>query len=89
MKSCHRPWMLVACASIAALLLLLPWLGVNAAGAGIFLTLLMVGCCVLPMLLIMAPRGEGKGGCCGAEKPGPSQTGPDGEKADEKETSCH
>lgn len=88
MKSCHRPWMIVACVGIAVLLLLSPWLGVDTAGAGVLLTLLMVGCCVLPMLLIMAPRGEREGGG-GAEKLGPSQTGLDGEKADEKVTSCH
>lgn len=82
--------MLIACVGVLALVLLLPRLGVEVAGAGVLLTLLMIGCCVLPMLLLVLPRGEDKdGGCCGGNKPTPSRPRQGGEKDDKKTPGCH
>lgn len=92
MKACHRPWMLIACVVILALLFLLPRFGVNVAAAGVLLPLLMIGCCLLPMLLIVLPRKDDGGrGCCGAGKPAPSPPTRDGTKheKDRKAPGCH
>jgi hypothetical protein len=89
MKHC-RPWMLIGCLGILALILLLPRLGVGAASGGLLLTLLMVGCCVLPMLLVLLPRGkDGTGGCCGDDKTDSAPSKPGGEKSEQKTPSCH
>lgn len=78
-----RPWMLAVCLAALALVFLLPRFGVDVAGSGLLFTLLMVGCCVLPMLMSMRKKG---GGCCGKEEPtGSSETS----ASDKPAPKCH
>ena len=69
----------------------LPQLGVPLAGSSLLVLVLMVGCCVLPMLFMMkAGQGEGKASCCGKGEQKGEQDGKVVSK-DAKDTSasCH
>lgn len=68
MKNCHR-WML-ACVAVAVILfVVLPRFGVAIAGASLIVPLLMVGCCVLPMLFMMRSDRGNEGSCCAKKEP--------------------
>lgn len=86
MKNCH-PWMLVFCLGVLASLFLLRVFGVNVPGAGVWLVLLMLACCVLPVLAVF-PRREG-GGCCEPDEPGKSEPGRDGGPKANRSPTCH
>lgn len=66
MKNCHR-WMLGCVAVAVILFVVLPRFGVAIAGASLIFPLLMIGCCVLPMLFMMKTD-KGDGGSCCAKK---------------------
>ena len=88
MKNCHK-WMILCVVGAIAIVFLLPKLGIPVAGASLLVTLLMVGCCVLPMLFMMKSASGEKGGCCG--KMDDSKTSADGKEQsqDSKKPSCH
>ena len=69
MKNCYKPMLL--CLAIAVLaILVLPRFGFQIAGASAFFGLLMVACCVLPMVLMMFGilKGDGNKSCCAPSK---------------------
>lgn len=62
MKHCMK-WM-IACVLIAlTLIVVLPKFGVATAGASLLIPLLMIGCCVLPLLMMVGAKGN-SGSCC-------------------------
>ena len=88
MKGCHK-WMLL-CVIIAVLIAFAPRFGWQITGGGLILTLLMFGCCVLPMLMMaFSSKKSGKGSCCGgaAGKDGSAEAKATAETGDK--TSCH
>ena len=88
MKNCHR-WML-ACVAVAVILfVVLPRFGVSIAGASLLIPLLMVGCCVLPMLFMMKSSSGEKGGCCGKMDNAKASADGKEQSQDSKKPSCH
>ncbi len=83
---------MILCVVVAVtLFVVLPKFGVPLAGATLLIPLLMIGCCVIPMAMMMfaSPSGE-KGGCCG--KMANSKTSsPDGKEQNpaSQKPSCH
>ncbi len=68
MKNCHK-WMIVCAVAALALVFVLPKLGVPlGGGASLLIPLLMIGCCVLPMLFMMKAGSDGKGDSCCSKK---------------------
>lgn len=64
MKHCYK-WMLFCVAAALAVYFILPKFGIAVGGASLLVLLLMIGCCVLPMLFIMKSGIQGdKGSCC-------------------------
>ncbi|HMO19119.1 MAG TPA: hypothetical protein PKA63_12720 [Oligoflexia bacterium] len=89
MKNCHK-WMIACVVGAAALIFVLPKLGVSIWGASLLFPLLMIGCCVLPMFFMMRASSDGKGGsCCSKESKSKQKT--EGEVDKEKSGSggCH
>ncbi len=90
MKSCHK-WM-VACVLIAlAIIFVLPRLGVSLPGAALLIPLLMIGCCVLPMLFMMrSGQGKDEASCCSKkEHKGEQENKGVAENVKSSSGSCH
>ena len=91
MKNCYKG--MIACVLIAlALFVVLPKFGYTIAGASLLIPLLMIGCCVLPMLFMMkcASPAEEKGGCCGKTENSKTSTSDEKEqKVAPQKPSCH
>lgn len=89
MKNCHK-WMILCVVVALAFVFVLPKFGVSLAGASLLFPILMIGCCVLPMIMMMFSSRSEKGGCCGQKDKSKTSS------SDEKElnptsekTSCH
>lgn len=80
MKKHCGPWMLIVCLLAIGLIALPPLFGVSAAGVGTLGLLLMVACCVLPMVLLLV--GQREGACDKTEKA-------DAQNAGKKSAGCH
>jgi len=58
-----------------AALFILPRIGVPLVGASLIFPLLMIGCCVVPMLFMMKMGSDGKGmSCCSKESKSEQKT---------------
>lgn len=90
MKNCHK-WMIACVVGALAITFVLPILGVPLFGASLLFPLLMIACCVLPMLFMMkADGGNGKeGSCCSKEHKGEQKTKAGAEKDKTGSKSCH
>ena len=90
MKSCHK-WMIICLAGAVAIVFVLPRFGLPVEGASILIPLLMIGCCVLPMVMMMFTSRSGKmGGCCGHKDDSkPSSSENPAMKAFAEKPSCH
>ena len=90
MKHCLR-WM-IACVLIAlTLAVILPKFGVVTAGASLLIPFLMIGCCILPLLLMFGQRGNSKS-CCtkkNGESPSSSDTKTTSDAVKSSSGSCH
>ena len=64
MKSCHK-WMLICLLGAVAIVFILPRFGLPIVGASILIPLLIIGCCVVPMFMMLSSRSGKTGGCCG------------------------
>ncbi len=64
MKNCHS-W-IIGCVLVAlAVVFVLPKFGLPLAGASLMIPLLLIGCCVLPVVMMaFASTSKEKGGCC-------------------------
>lgn len=68
MKICHK-WMIICLLGAIAVVVVLPKFGLSLAGASLLVPLLMMGCCVLPMVMMLfSTRLAVKGGCCSQKK---------------------
>ena len=71
MKNCQKSMLLFAVIAVGAVLLL-PDYGFQYSGLPVLIGLLMIGCCVLPMIFGMSKAsvaGGGSGGsCCGGKE---------------------
>lgn len=89
MNSCFK-WMAV-CVVLALALSYVPQaFGVSLAGVSVLIPLLMIGCCVLPMLALSS-SGK-KGGCCAKEGKDDSSAAlaaQSDQKSTSGKTSCH
>jgi len=90
MKNCHK-WMILCVVVAVAFVFVLPKFGVPLAGASLLIPILMIGCCVLPMLFMMrSGQGEGKGSCCSKREPKSDQeTKEAGQNVKGSSGSCH
>jgi hypothetical protein len=90
MKNCHK-WMVVCVVGAIGIAFVLPQLGVPLAGSSLIVILLMIGCCVLPMLFMMKTgQGEGKGSCCSKGEQKSDQKGKEvGKDTKDSSASCH
>ena len=65
----NSPYWMIVCVGLAlAAVVLLPQFGVPLAGASLFFLVLMIGCCVLPMLFMMRAGSDGKDSSCCSEE---------------------
>lgn len=90
MKNCHK-WMILCVVAALAIIFVLPKLGVSLGGVSWLVPLLMIGCCVVPMLFMMS-SGEGKehGSCCSKKgAKGPEEGKPVAENVKSGSGSCH
>lgn len=90
MKNCHK-WMILCVVAALAIIFVLPKLGVSLGGVSWLVPLLMIGCCVVPMLFMMS-SGEGKehGSCCSKkEAKSPQEGKPIVENVKSGSGSCH
>ncbi len=90
MKNC-RKWMFLCVAIALAVFLILPKFGIAVAGASLIVPLLLISCCVLPMLFMMR-TGQGKEGesCCSkTEHKGQQGSKGAAEKVKDSSGSCH
>lgn len=89
MKNCHK-WMLVCVVVALAIAFVLPRFGVSLAGASFLVPLLMIGCCVLPMLFMTMSARDGKESSCCSKEGKPVLDGEKGtEKLKSESGSCH
>lgn len=93
MKHCLN-WIVGGVVVVGALYFLLPMLGVPIAGASAAIPLLLVACCVIPMVMtvVMSNRQTANDakGCCGGKKAEDSLVpGPATGKSATKGSSCH
>jgi|GEM_PF-4492378 len=67
MKNCQK-WMLLFAVIAVGAVLVLPQYGFQYSGLPVLIGLLMIGCCVLPMIFWMCKASvAGGGSCCGGE----------------------
>lgn len=91
MKHCYK-WMILCVAVALAVLFILPKFGIAVAGASLIVPILMIGCCVIPMIMMMSASGSegGKRGCCGGHEDSKNPvTGEKEQKPTSPKQSCH
>lgn len=87
MKNCNR-YILIGCLLFMAAIVLLPTFGFNVSWTPLLFGVLMIGCCVLPMLFALSRSSARGSSCCGSNKARTSsESGEENEKP--KSHSCH
>ena len=89
MKHCYK-WMAACVVMALAVAFVLPRIGVPFAGLALLAPLLMIACCVLPMLFMLKAGQDGKkGSCCVKESEASESSKGVQDKANSSAARCH